>query len=144
MRGKIDEISKCGWLTFVIVCSFVFRHDFSILPAPPICSFLLYRMNLAQRYEARDFEKAGVNVPVRTKLQLSAWQPFIFANDRASRRRFSLQLLPGFLLFLCTLEVFAALGGVLHSPPGGCDPVSASILPSPAALLETFSWSPKK
>lgn len=93
------------------------------LPRAHFDSSVLTRLSGARLAAGR---RLGVAIPIGIKLKLNVWQPFIFPDDRASRRGCVLYPLSCFLLFPCTLEVFTALGSVPHSPPVCCDASSSS------------------
>lgn len=89
--------------------------------------------------------RLGVATAICIKLKLNVWQPFIFPDDRASRRGFVLY--PPFLLLPISMHVgsFYSTWQCSHSPPVCSDaPPSSSILPSPATQLGTLSWPPVK
>ena len=56
--------SGAGSHSLLFVSPFVFLHNFSILLAPPVCSFVSECIKSAQRCEPSNFEKAGVDMPI--------------------------------------------------------------------------------
>lgn len=134
-------------LAHIRYCLYFLLFSYTVFPfslSLPCARFYSSVLTLLSGAKPAAGRRLGVPIPICIKLKLNVWQPFLFPNDRASRRGFVLHPLSCFLLFPCMLEVFTALGSVLHSPPVCCDASSSSILPSPAALLGTLSWPPVK